>query len=1076
MNAMSLSLAIAHIHRAVNCLEFIFRLFLVISITIPSSAILPHPVNASDDEREMVNIVETSPSIKHTAPELFNMPPLFGKNLTYQPIIKASYTKKPGTSTPLLFVENVGQFDKRAKFFIQNSNSIIHFGKNDFWITVIDSGESETQEAGELEKIAGAASKHRGVNLHYSFEGANPNPVIEGINRLETKTSYFIGNDSKNWHSNVPVWDGVRYVDLYPGVNLEITSQNGEWSWQLIICDQNRFNNSKKVGSHNSARLLIEGANSLVFRENRFIANTDIGIIALPSLDVIQDGSNTPIRSTSFYTDGGFEILSSGTPDQLDDKSAASSSKSTILEDSDATSIPSNLQEILIYSTFIGGFGPDSSPDGEWAPALWVNSNGEAYLMARTYSVQFPSAPGPIEIWDTIGSNRDNIYVSKIAANGNSVEFLTLIGGSSSDQPGLEGLRVDASGEIYITGYTLSGNFPNTLPNIGTLGGGDTFVVKLNADATSIVYSRLIGGSGSDRGNAIDISADGDMVVGGAAGIGFPLVEPSGQVSNADIFIAKFDVNGNILYSRSIGGTGGVDSAIDLEMDLSENIHVVSECRGGFPVTQVRYDGSYNGGIDVCLSQFSPDGLTLMYSTYIGGPSDDKPAGLALGQDGSVFVAGNSGTIFPSSYVLDQDPNAFVLRMHMNSTGLSYSTRFRVSTVGGIDVTELGEAYVTGDRMQGETVFLYGFSSSGAEIIYSVDVDGESTEERGKIFLDNTNGVFITGTTSSPDFPVTSNIGTPNCEDSFVMKFDRLPTKFEKRSSVTQNNPKNGTGDPRECPTSCDNESVQPGVGDPINTATGGFDYSYVDISLQTLAGPLAFQRSYSSEAIDLYQNAPLGYGWTHNQDTYLIFPDQPGGEVDKVWFKAHTGNQYRFDILPDGSFDPYPGVVAQLTEEADHYRLVDSGKNIYKFDLATKKLTRWENAEGYGFIYTYVDGRLVEVNEPLSDRSLLFVYETVPPYRLTQVSDSSGEALVEFGYAGGEDLRFVSYPGVIEGGWEYVYLDHRMTEIYDPGSIRVVRNVYDLEGRVYQQYAQFDDAEVLIAEIVYEREWGGND
>src|SRR5690606_23511027 len=99
----------------------------------------------------------------------------------------------------------------------------------------------------------------------------------------------------------------------------------------------------------------------------------------------------------------------------------------------------------------------------------------------------------------------------------------------------------------------------------------------------------------------------------------------------------------------------------------------------------------------------------------------------------------------------------------------------------------------------------------------------------------------------------------------------------------------------------------------PINTSTGGLSYHSQDISIPTSAGALNFVRTYSSSAVDLYATE-LGYGWTHNLDSRLIFPGDPGGEAGYVLFKERTANLYRFVILDVDTFSPVPGIQGNLT------------------------------------------------------------------------------------------------------------------------------------------------------------------
>jgi YD repeat-containing protein len=257
--------------------------------------------------------------------------------------------------------------------------------------------------------------------------------------------------------------------------------------------------------------------------------------------------------------------------------------------------------------------------------------------------------------------------------------------------------------------------------------------------------------------------------------------------------------------------------------------------------------------------------------------------------------------------------------------------------------------------------------------------------------------------------------------------------------------------------SSCQN--TQGTAGDPINTRTGGFDYSTVDMSIPTVSGPLLFQRNYSTQATELYTST-LGYGWTHNHDTRLIFPNDPGGEADIVWFKAHTTNQYRFDISAPDTFTPYPGVLASLTgDETNGYTLVDESQDEYLFD-GDGKLLSWSNPQGHTFTYTYTNGLLSRVSDPSGQRYLDFHYTAG---RLDGVSDHAGRA-VSFGYTGD---NLTSFTDVLDQPWLYSYNDpnypHHLTEVIDPRLETAVRVEYDAQGRAETQYDGKDQAVVSL-------------
>jgi len=140
-------------------------------------------------------------------------------------------------SSPVMFIENVGQFDERARFQVRGGMGTMWLAEDAIWSTVVERSHVDTLERFDPERANGEREDQqlRGVNLKLTFPGANPHPRIEPFDRLDTKVSYFIGNDPDQWRADVPVWAGVRYVDLYPGVDLELTSQDGRWIWRFVF-------------------------------------------------------------------------------------------------------------------------------------------------------------------------------------------------------------------------------------------------------------------------------------------------------------------------------------------------------------------------------------------------------------------------------------------------------------------------------------------------------------------------------------------------------------------------------------------------------------------------------------------------------------------------------------------------------------------------------------------------------------------------------------------------------------------------------------------------------------------------
>jgi len=260
-------------------------------------------------------------------------------------------------------------------------------------------------------------------------------------------------------------------------------------------------------------------------------------------------------------------------------------------------------------------------------------------------------------------------------------------------------------------------------------------------------------------------------------------------------------------------------------------------------------------------------------------------------------------------------------------------------------------------------------------------------------------------------------------------------------------------------------------TGGPISTRTGSYDYSMTDISIPTPAGPLTFQRWYSSRAIDA-DSELLGNGWTHNLDTRLIFPGDPGGRAGVILFKAHSSNRYEFTIHTDGTYSPYPGMCGQLQRQGEGYAFTDNSQWVYTFDAAGR-LASLSDPQGAALHYEYdVEGRLQQVSDPSTPsagqtplRYLELSYDDQG--RIASVADHSGRQ-VSFGY----DIQtgdLITATDVMEQTWIYQYSDpahpHFLTEVVDPGGVTVERTEFDSQGRAVRQY---NGAGELLVALTY--------
>jgi hypothetical protein len=333
----------------------------------------------------------------------------------------------------------------------------------------------------------------------------------------------------------------------------------------------------------------------------------------------------------------------------------------------------------LIYSTFLGGRLADSGSD------IVIDASGNAYVTGTTASTNFPLL-NPLQ-----GSNAgsDDAFVTKVNAAGTALVYSTYLGGTSSDS-GL-GIAVDSLGNAHVTGTTFSPNFPTANAfQPARAGGWEAFVTKLNATGNAFVYSTYVGGSivadifdfGED-GRAIIVDGDGNAYVTGQADtVDFPTFNARQSFyagGFTDGWVGKFSPSGSRIFLSYLGSTGS-DEGDSIALDPSGNIYLtgVSASNSTFPTVNA-IQSTNAGGNDGFVTKMSPDGLTLLYSTYIGGTDSDLARAIAVDSNGNAYVAGStSSTNFPTANPFQAasagPDDAFVLKI-TNASGYAISGR-----------------------------------------------------------------------------------------------------------------------------------------------------------------------------------------------------------------------------------------------------------------------------------------------------------------------------------------------------------------------------------------------------------------
>jgi hypothetical protein len=339
--------------------------------------------------------------------------------------------------------------------------------------------------------------------------------------------------------------------------------------------------------------------------------------------------------------------------------------------------------------------------------------------------------------------------------------YSTYLGGSGVDRG--NGIAVDGSGNAYITGSTESTDFPTTPGTFQTTcnGGsncatdGDAFVTKLNPSGSALVYSTFLGGSKTDAGRGIAVDSSGNAyVTGSTASADFPVTSGAFQTTPGGIFVTKLNSSGSALvYSTYLGGNSNTDTGQGIAVDGSGNAYVTGAAGSGFPTTSGALQTTCGGGslcyyVDAFVTKFNASGSALVYSTYLGGSYADIGNGIALDRSGNAYVTGSTASPdFPIT------PGAF-----QTSCNNKYPNCI---AEGAAFVTEL--------------------NALGSALVYSTYLGGSSHESASGIAVDSSGNAYVTGQTTSTDFPVTPGAAHTACGgsphdcgygDAFVTEFN----------------------------------------------------------------------------------------------------------------------------------------------------------------------------------------------------------------------------------------------------------------------------------------------------------------
>jgi len=623
-----------------------------------------------------------------------------------------------------------------------------------------------------------AAFHTTGKDLSLRFQGAAKRAHLEGEDELSSKTNVYVGNDPSRWRTAIPNYRRLSVRGIYPGVDLVYYGNSGQLEYDLIVKPGTNLRQIRLQLESGNARLDSDGnlISELIQKrpvayqtgadgkripiESRYRKNADGSYgFALGPYDHRRELVIDPVLSLAQYIAGSLQdiayaighdsrglIYVGGTTYSTDLPLGGPAALSTAGGGSDlfVTIInPNAAPSSQIQSTsYVGGSGDETFG------GMTVGPKGDVYLTGTTTSSNlYTVKPAQSAL---AGTNNSDAFVVWMD-NFQTIQYSSYLGGTGNDVG--RAIAVDSKGRMWVTGSTISGDFPNVNQMQGYGGQQDMFVAGFDpaqSGSSSLIFSSYLGGTGWDIGRGIAVAADGTVwVVGGTSSTDINVVGPCFQCTyqgGGDAYVAHLNpaLGANALIFATYFGGSNLEEAKDVLIDPAGRVVLsgYTMSSSDFPITSNALQPQFGGNTDVFVSIFDPSitpgSAQLVYSTYFGGTDAEVPFDMKRDANGFLYL---SGFTFSSGL----PASAQALQPAYDGGMDAFALKIDVSKAGGAGVN----------------YFSY-LGSDGLQIAYGIDFGANGN-------------IYLAGFTSGPIFDAFGGPGkvtNPGNSDAFVVGFN----------------------------------------------------------------------------------------------------------------------------------------------------------------------------------------------------------------------------------------------------------------------------------------------------------------
>lgn len=733
-------------------------------------------------------------------------------------VSKAAFIQKT-QRLQIPFIANEHQMDERVAFFTNTFGGCI-FVTNDGEIVY------------SLSQIHKKISDEKWVKrliIKEEFIGGKVKKIA-GEGKTATTVSYFKGEVTSRWKSNISTYNVVNLGEVYEGIGLRLKAYGNNVEKLFTV---------KPGANPDQIKIKLDGVNAIrVNEEGQLEAETESGTVVFTKPVAYQEIRGKRVDVDVEYQLQKPEVRYQNTEANLlnpklvvseAEPSGIQNLKLHVSHSQPKTADPKpearNMQlaygfkisaydrskdliiDPLLASTYLGGL------DSDYGYSLAIDSDKNILVAGYTMSSDFPTTTGAYDV----SYNDSDIFVTKLNGDLTRLIASTYLGGAYEDY--VRSIAIGLDKTIYVTGQTSSPDFPVTPGAYDTSksGASDAFLVRLNGDLTRILASTYLGGSSDEHAHSIVLDPGGIniYVTGRTLSSNFPTTPGAYDTSfnNGDAFISKLNWNlTHLLASTYLGGSDN-DYGTSIAIDTDRNIYVSGETwSSDFPTSIDAYDTTFNGGFgDVFVSKLDRDLTHLLASTYLGGTSDDSANSIAIDSHGNIYVTGQTESLdFPTTRgaydTSFHNGDAFVSKLNWNLTRLLASTYlggadddvgnslaigpdgyiYVAGYTGSSDFPATPGAYTTSKGVFFDA-FISKLSSDLTGLIASTYLGGYYRDIARSIAIDRGGNIYVAGETRSSNFPTTPGSYDPsyNGDVSISYTFDAFVSKLDSNLSAS---------------------------------------------------------------------------------------------------------------------------------------------------------------------------------------------------------------------------------------------------------------------------------------------------